>query len=586
MATQCVRVTTYVSTTAEADGAYAPANVVSEVAQEALQRALDLAGAAGGGMVLVPPNTTIELTSQVSISSGVTLYLSEGALLERSWSSTNTDKQVSATIINANAPTWATFLASDPYTPGTLDTGIRILGPGKIGVSSALRATVDGDTNQRTPVIYMVGVDDFVLDDVTLDTGGRDWTVTIYGDRARIGDNVKIVGGEYVFEDGIHVMGGTGGRIGRCHVESGDDAIAFGSNYDNPISDWTVDHPYVVSQRGNALSFIRAREGDTSGSGAFTTDVEHVRVRGLSGRSGLLRNGVMVVKEDAASAGTIHDIDVELDVEMGESATHDGTNDQALHILGGSGRIRAHVRNPLVQALYVDRAATWDIDLTTDAGPQSSTDRAVQVVGATDLTLNGRIVAPSATYAVQIASCPLTHFGTLTIVDAPSGIAAVRMMTAGNVLTASRLRIDKASGASDARGVEFAAAASVELFEFRADVNRPFSNAGTAASIQVQSLLPERERTIASGALSVQGEGVLHLLGEGGSSDSLATITNGYPGQILEVRNGEASPGTVTVSVASTGNIAVGATRTLDTAAKGLLLRWNGVEWVELQDFS
>lgn len=96
------------------------------------------------------------------------------------------------------------------------------------------------------------------------------------------------------------------------------------------------------------------------------------------------------------------------------------------------------------------------------------------------------------------------------------------------------------------------------------------------------SLRP-KTRQIASGAFAIDGTySTIAISGEGGTDDTLDTITGAaYEGQIL-ILIGGGIPGNITVTRTG-GNIRLGAaTRVLDEIEDRLMLQWDGSNWCEL----
>src|SRR5574343_1251365 len=113
-------------------------------------------------------------------------------------------------------------------------------------------------------IFRLIYTNRLVLDGVTirhnLPTGHKSWAFGI-GGRDFLLSNCRVLDGDEVYEDGIHIMHGQNGRIVAPHIESGDDALAFGGEPTDtilaadpdPIRNITVTAPYVKAQRAHAV---------------------------------------------------------------------------------------------------------------------------------------------------------------------------------------------------------------------------------------------------------------------------------------------------------------------------------------------
>ncbi len=88
--------------------------------------------------------------------------------------------------------------------------------------------------------------------------------------------------------------------------------------------------------------------------------------------------------------------------------------------------------------------------------------------------------------------------------------------------------------------------------------------------------------TIISGSANTRGANTIQFLGEGGAADSAYTLASGAVGQVVTLVNGEADPATNHITVrAGTGTNAydIGTDYRLDTSAKYVTLRFDGINW-------
>jgi hypothetical protein len=549
----------------------------------AFQSAMTAAGV-DGGRVLVPSGLTLRLTGQITHPSNVTLELAGTARLERDWTTTNFDKQVNATIRNVNAPAWSFYQTDtgEPVPP-TFDEGCAIIGSGSIGLSAAAAATLGADTTRRACLLYYMACHRFRLEGVTIEGGGNDWAVCTHGDDAFM-SAVKIVNGERIHEDGIHVMGGSRGTIVAPVIDCGDDALAFGGHYDLPIAEWVVLGASVKAHRGHALRVLRMREGSTLGFGPFTTHCRDIKVVGLHGSAGRLRNGCVRIFEDEASPGTLYRIDADVDLTANISGTHDNNNPQAIHLTRGQGRISGAIRNEVGSVLRII-GGDWDARIVAPDKPQTTNARTVDIEAASRVVLGGNVKAGAiAAAAVTITTSPFVRAVDLTVSDVLNGQAGIRCVTAGDVFEADGLTVVGAVGSTAARGITIDAASHLVLRNYvTRDVDRPLFTSTNAASIRVGAMLARVTRAIVSGQVTVQGEGSAPIMSRTpGSPDTLTNVFGGYVGQEMEIVNGEPVPGTATITLSLAGNMQLSAAHVLNTAGKGVKVRWNGAAWVQI----
>jgi hypothetical protein len=128
--------------------------------------------------------------------------------------------------------------------------------------------------------------------------------------------------------------------VNGIYVKSGDDALAIGGEPSeaslaaNPegISDLVASNINVYSSHGNAVKVY-------SVAGSAWNTVTRVRVHGVVGSSGVLRNGGVAVRDDnntAAGTSQISDVQVTgVSLALG-SASHDGTQPYGTYIKSSS----------------------------------------------------------------------------------------------------------------------------------------------------------------------------------------------------------------------------------------------------------
>jgi polygalacturonase len=157
-------------------------------------------------------------------------------------------------------------------------------------------------------ILRLIYTENLVLDGVrvnhNLPSGHESWAFGI-GGRNFLLTNCKVFDGDAVYEDGIHVMHGQGGRIVKPYIESGDDALAFGGEPSDtvlaadpdPVRNITVTAPVVKSQRAHALRcYVQ------SGQTGRDWEVTDITVDGMVGSAGILRNGGISIEDNNAGA--------------------------------------------------------------------------------------------------------------------------------------------------------------------------------------------------------------------------------------------------------------------------------------------
>jgi hypothetical protein len=176
-------------------------------------------------------------------------------------------------------------------------------------------------------IVQLLYCDDIELDGVTVlhngPGGDEAWAMMLGGRNGRV-TNCQVIGGDAVFEDGIHLVHGQDWRISDNYVESGDDAIVCGGEAAapaDPIRRVVIANNAVKAEKGYALS-LYVQNGLT-GANRELTDIEVVN---LTGRAGITRNGGMRIVDlnnSTYGAEQIKHVDVsQVSLEVG-STTHD-----------------------------------------------------------------------------------------------------------------------------------------------------------------------------------------------------------------------------------------------------------------------
>lgn len=252
---------------------------------------------ANGETLFMDPGTYV-CTTQIIVPSGAKWIMDPQTILVKDFAGSVGDRDTNALIRNENCPTKAQLIVNPgPWTPSTTDDDIYIEG-GRIRHNEA--TDIGGG-------VYLMGVTNTVLRNITVEHSRQDWAFGIGGDDIVL-DRLRVEENDLVYEDGIHILYGNRIQIVEPYVNSGDDAIAFGTNYNLPIDDVTVIGGRVFANKGHALRFVQNREGSTSAFPPPTEKLTNIKVVGLTGKAGQLRNGVIEttvdVIADTAQAGT------------------------------------------------------------------------------------------------------------------------------------------------------------------------------------------------------------------------------------------------------------------------------------------
>lgn len=192
----------------------------------AIQKAIDLCSAEGGGQVLLPANHTF-LAGPIQLKSNVNLHIETNATLLA-----NPDESIyHLSAFGANKGEGMMWLyANDAENisitgVGTISgNGVAFMGA-ELEDSYELKPVTTFDP--RPHVLTLTGVRNLIVRDVTIRDGAY-WTLHLVGcdgaviDGINLLNNLKIRNG-----DGIDVDHSRNVRIANCHITSGDDCICL-----------------------------------------------------------------------------------------------------------------------------------------------------------------------------------------------------------------------------------------------------------------------------------------------------------------------------------------------------------------------
>ena len=233
----------------------------TQLCTQAIQKAIDACAAGGGGTVRFPPGTY--LSGALTMRSGVTLYIEEGATLLGS--TKHEDYYPHPDVAGAPGPGKSGF--RNLIHGENLDR-VAIRGPGMIdGNGAAFR----DKTRPRPKNIYLAHCRDVTIEDVRLRSAG------CWMQHYRLCENV-ILRNIHVFNhvaynnDGLNIDSCSHVTITGCRVDSDDDGIVLKSLSDRPCRNVLV-ADCTVSSHCNALKM-----GTESGGGFVDITVRRCTV--------------------------------------------------------------------------------------------------------------------------------------------------------------------------------------------------------------------------------------------------------------------------------------------------------------------
>lgn len=420
---------------------------LSQDARSKLQSLLNAARDNGGGNVIITPGD-YRLDHQLRVYNNTHLTLMAGAWLYRNWTTDNPDWG-DATVVNDACPSQKSYIVGvGSFQPASWNTNISIDGAG--GFSATPEAVLQSRSSgvYCGPNIALMAVRNMTLGGgLQLLSSKNCWNVAIHAEHAQI-SNLRIRGGQNLFEDGIHIVAGTDLSIENCYIESGDDSIAFGTGYNQSISDVIVKNVVVRSNKAYALKFVQNRAGLTRDFPAPDQNIRNITVRNLRGAAGLHRNGLVSIITSPALPDLVADLDLQVDLRHGNVFTHDGVAPHGLDMQGGARvKISGRFHNVIQRNVFIrQNAEEVTIDLVCDA-PQINGIEPVAVLDAKNVSLSGTFPCHggNAAYAKNVANLRLQKF---VANDIPTGCGILRIDGATSVFSSDSVGT-KASGATD-----------------------------------------------------------------------------------------------------------------------------------------
>ena len=222
----------------------------------AIQKAIDSANAAGGGIVLFPRGQYV--TGTILLKSNVTLSLSAGAILQGSLEPD--DYLLVEPFIDGvgTARGYALIACRDAHH-------IAIRGPGTIdGRGAALQAAAAArsvkSASARPFLILCIRSTDVKLENVQLSNSGA-WTVHIFQCADVLVQRISLRSVGLANNDGIDIDSSSRVLVSACDIESDDDAICLKTTSMKPCHDITV-RDCTLSTRCAAIKLGTESAGD------------------------------------------------------------------------------------------------------------------------------------------------------------------------------------------------------------------------------------------------------------------------------------------------------------------------------------
>ena len=226
----------------------------------AVQAAVDAAGAAGGGTVLVPAGGTY-LIGSVELRSYVRLHVDAGAVLQGSphwadYTARFTVGALSAGMVGAQTASSAALLTARDATGVSLTGGGVIDGAGAAFVTGERGPDIHDLPNERPFLVFLLGCDNVTVRDLTLRDAAL-WTLRLTGCADVLVHGLRIRGDVRLpNNDGIDLDRCRRVRVSDCDIATGDDAISLKTCDEWPeyggCEDVTVTG-CVLSSRSSAL---------------------------------------------------------------------------------------------------------------------------------------------------------------------------------------------------------------------------------------------------------------------------------------------------------------------------------------------
>lgn len=239
------------------------------------------------GRAVYTPAGEFRFDAKISTPGGLTWVWDPNTVLIKNFAGTVGDRVNNCLIVNESAPVGADIVNGNGWEPDEYDEDITIQCNGG-RVRHASGAMIGGG-------FYMVGVRRLRMSDAVVEHSRQDWAYTFAGEDI-VCDNLATEVPEdtaAVLEDGIHILQGRRMTFNNPNIVAGDDAFAFGANYNTAISDIKVNGGRLKSWKAHSISFYQYRAGITSAFAPPTTKIKNIYINGVNAESGILRNGLI-----------------------------------------------------------------------------------------------------------------------------------------------------------------------------------------------------------------------------------------------------------------------------------------------------
>lgn len=164
------------------------------------------------------------------------------------------------------------------------------------------------------------------------------WSLLVGGQDVEI-RGCRTSGGTVVGQDGLHIGQGQNIRVIGGYFESGDDAIVAGMDELGALfDDEKIKGVSVVGATVNAIKGVAVKAYyKAPSSGSNRHQIDGFYVRGVTGTSGVTRNGGVTLVDTSATdsqlPSRLQNIDIEVDISVG-STSHDGNLPHGLYVQG------------------------------------------------------------------------------------------------------------------------------------------------------------------------------------------------------------------------------------------------------------
>jgi len=213
---------------------------------EIIQNSIDRISESGGGTLIIPPGEF--LTGSLILRSGVSVRVSEGALLKGSTSLDDyLNIQPRYVALRTFRPTRQLIYAED-------QTDISITGDGTIdGQGAAFKKTSEGDEPgvTRPHLIQFINCRNVRIENVTMRNSGG-WMQHYLACENLVISGINVYNHCNYNNDGIDIDGCTNVVVSNCIVDSDDDAICLKSTSPAPCRDVTISN-CIAKSHCNAL---------------------------------------------------------------------------------------------------------------------------------------------------------------------------------------------------------------------------------------------------------------------------------------------------------------------------------------------